>query len=92
MPLKTVHAVIEGRVQGVYFRDHTRQEAQRLGLCGWVRNLLDGSVETLIAGEKDKVDQMVAWLHRGSPMSVVSKVTTAERAEKKAFSEFIILY
>ena len=92
MAHKTVHAIIEGRVQGVYFRDHTRQEAQRLELCGWVRNLRDGSVETLFVGASDKVDQMAAWLHRGSPMSVVSKVKISERAENDGFSEFTILY
>jgi acylphosphatase len=92
MAHKTLHAIVEGRVQGVYFRDHTRKEAQRLGLYGWVRNLRDGSVEALIEGESKKVDQMVAWLHRGSPMSRVSKVKTTEHTENEAFSEFTILY
>jgi acylphosphatase len=92
MAPKTLHAIIEGRVQGVYFRDSTRQEAQRLGLYGWVRNLQDGSVEILISGESTRVDQMVAWLHRGSPMSLVNKVKTTERTENEVFSEFVIRY
>ncbi len=92
MANKTIHAVVEGRVQGVYFRDSTRQEARRLGLCGWVRNLRDGSVEALIVGESDKVDQMVTWLHRGSQMSVVSKVKTTEHSGNEVFSEFTIRY
>ena len=92
MARKTIHAIIKGRVQGVYFRDFTRQEAQRLGLGGWVRNLRDGTVEALITGESGKVDQMAAWLHRGSPMSLVSEVKITDRAENEIFSEFTILY
>ena len=89
---QTIHAIIKGRVQGVYFRDSTRQEAQRLGLRGWVRNLPDGTVEVLITGESSKVHQMTAWLHRGSPLSLVSEVTVTERTENEVFSEFTILY
>jgi acylphosphatase len=89
---KTIHAIVKGRVQGVYFRDCTRQEAQRLELCGWVRNLPDGTVEALITGESGKVDRMAAWLHRGSPMSLVREVTIAERTGNETFSEFTILY
>jgi acylphosphatase len=89
---KTIHAIIEGRVQGVYFRDCTRQEAERLGLTGWVRNLRDGSVEALIVGESGKVAEMVAWLHQGAPMSIVSRVITTERAENEDFSDFTIRY
>lgn len=89
---KTIHAIIEGRVQGVYFRDHTRQEAERLGLCGWVRNLPNGSVEALIVGESGKVDRLVTWLHRGSPRAIVSRVITTERTDTEEFSEFTIRY
>jgi acylphosphatase len=92
MAEKTIHAVIEGRVQGVYFRDCTRREAEKLGLCGWVRNLPNGAVEALIIGENDSVDQMVTWLHRGSPKAIVSRVITTERAGTEEFSEFAIRY
>jgi acylphosphatase len=92
MANKTIHAIIEGRVQGVYFRDYTRREAERLGLGGWVRNLRDGSVEALIAGESDKVDQMLAWLHRGSPLAIVTGVTTMERSHEDTFPDFTIRY
>jgi acylphosphatase len=89
---KALHAIIEGRVQGVYFRDNTWQQAERLGLKGWVRNLSNGTVEALIAGEIDKVDQMVAWLHRGSPLSSVKKVTITEHTGNDRLSGFTILY
>lgn len=74
MAEKNVHAVVSGRVQGVFFRDYTRTEAERLGVSGWVRNKSDGSVEVLISGEEHKVDQMVEWLHQGPPMAKVSSV------------------
>ena len=92
MTLKTIHAIVEGRVQGVYFRDFTRQEARRLGLSGWVRNLEDGTVETLISGETALVNQMSVWLHRGSPLSRVSKVTITDVKEETIFSDFTIHY
>jgi acylphosphatase len=89
---KAIHAIVEGRVQGVYFRDFTRQEAQKLGLCGWVRNRNDGTVEAMIAGKAELVDQMAAWLHTGSPMSLVSKVTLEDVNELPVFSGFTIHY
>ncbi len=90
MATKTIHAVIEGRVQGVYFRESTRREAARLGLGGWVRNLPDGSVEALITGDPDTVDRLVSWLYRGSPMAVVTGVTTTEGTGSDTFSDFTI--
>ena len=90
MPPKTIHAIVQGRVQGVYFRDSTRREAERLGLGGWVRNLPDGSVEALIAGDSAGVEEMVQWLHTGSPMAVVTSVTTTERQGGETFSHFTI--
>jgi acylphosphatase len=89
---KALHAIIEGRVQGVYFRDYTWQQAERLGLKGWVRNLPNGTVEALIAGKIDKVDEMVAWFHRGSPLSSVKKVTITQYTGNEQLSGFEILY
>ncbi len=71
---KTVHVVISGRVQGVWFRAWTRDQAGNLGLSGWVRNCFDGSVEAVFSGPADKVDLMVKACWTGSPMSNVSGV------------------
>ncbi len=58
---KRVHAWISGTVQGVFYRDSTRREAQRLGLGGWVKNLPDGRVEAVFEGDPDAVDALVDW-------------------------------
>ena len=60
---------ITGRVQGVWFRGATQQEARRLGLAGWVRNMPDGSVSALVQGPKDKVRLLINWAEKGGPPS-----------------------
>ena len=74
MPRKTLHLVIHGRVQGVYFRDSMRREAQRLGVAGWVRNRSDGAVEAAVHGESADVDAIVRWAHRGPERAQVERV------------------
>jgi acylphosphatase len=66
--------IIHGLVQGVWFRASTKDEADRLGVTGWVRNLPDGSVEAVFEGEKKKVEEIVGWCHRGPAGAQVSKV------------------
>jgi acylphosphatase len=66
---------IEGVVQGVFYRYSTQQKAQELGVKGWVRNCWDGSVECLVEGERDKVEALIQWCHRGPPGARVEKVT-----------------
>ncbi|HXU62000.1 MAG TPA: acylphosphatase [Polyangia bacterium] len=63
--MKSIHAIARGRVQGVGFRASAAHEARRLGLAGWVRNLMDGTVEVLASGDDSAVDQLVTWLKRG---------------------------
>ncbi|MDD2913703.1 MAG: acylphosphatase [Gallionella sp.] len=74
MPNKTLHLVIHGRVQGVYFRDSMRREAQHLAVSGWVRNRSDGTVEAAVQGEPTAVDAIVRWAHRGPPQARVERV------------------
>lgn len=92
MENKCVHAIVRGRVQGVFFRDYTRQQADKLCLRGWVRNLNDGSVETVFAGEAGAVEQMLAWLQTGSPLSEVTAVESREESLDNRFSSFTIRY
>ena len=68
------HVIVHGLVQGVFFRASTRDEAIRIGVGGWVRNLPDGTVVAVFEGEKKKVEQIVGWCHRGPAGAQVSKV------------------
>jgi acylphosphatase len=56
---------VEGVVQGVCFRDETRARARSLGIAGWVRNRVDGSVEAVFEGDNEAVASMIAWCERG---------------------------
>ena len=75
--------VVEGRVQGVFFRESTRRVAEDLGLAGWVRNGRDGqSVEAVFEGAPADVAQAIAWARSGPPAAIVtSLVETAEEPE-----------
>jgi acylphosphatase len=66
--------LVGGRVQGVFYRKSTQQQAQRLGVTGYANNLPDGRVEVLAVGEPDAVDTLVKWLWQGSPTSHVTSV------------------
>ena len=68
------HVHVTGRVQGVFFRDSTRQTAERLGLSGWVRNSPDGAVEAVFEGPSEKVREMVRWCEVGPPDASVENV------------------
>lgn len=74
--------VVDGHVQGVFFRDTCRRRAHALGVSGWVRNCLDGSVEAVFEGPPEAVDQMVEWCHRGPSRAVVTKVRVADEAPR----------
>ena len=69
------HVYVSGKVQGVYFRATTREEAREQGVDGWVRNLDDGRVEAVFEGPRAAVEGLVEWCHTGSPSAVVDDVT-----------------
>jgi len=81
---------ISGRVQGVYFRYYTRQQAQELGISGWARNLADGRVEVLACGEIKAVESLCTWLHKGSPLANVTGVNCQAIAPPEFLSGFEI--
>ena len=70
-----VHVIIKGRVQGVYFRGYTQEEALAAGVNGWVRNLPDGSVEAVFEGELEAVERLVSWCKKWPPAARVTEVT-----------------
>ena len=69
-----MHGYVSGRVQGVSFRQHVQNQADRLDLDGWVRNLADGRVEVLFEGEEVAVRELAAWLEQGPSKAQVSAV------------------
>jgi len=78
MSRKRVHVYVTGRVQGVYYRATTRDEATERGVDGWVRNLDDGRVEAVFEGDPDAVEEMVDFCYEGTEMADVSTVDVTE--------------
>jgi len=79
----SILARIQGRVQGVGFRYHTQIKARELGLCGWVKNLPDGTVESYLHGELVHIQAMQDWLADGPDEARVTTITysTADLAD-----------
>jgi acylphosphatase len=86
------HMVIRvyGQVQGVWFRQSTKEEADKLGLAGTVQNMPDGSVEIHAEGEESQLEELLSWCQSGPELSGVGSVEYQE-AEPKAFSGFQII-
>lgn len=90
MALKQLHIVVRGRVQGVYFRASAQREARRLGVCGWVRNRSDGTVEIVAEGEESSVRELHVWAQKGPSAARVDRVETRWRSYTGEHSEFRI--
>ncbi len=73
-----LYVIVEGRVQGVGYRAFIEREAKARGLTGWVRNRSDGSVEAVFSGGEEQVESMIVACHRGSRLSLVRAVRTAD--------------
>ncbi len=82
-----VHVYVSGQVQGVNFRGATQEEAERLGLNGWVRNLQDGRVEAVFEGDPETVRKMIDWCESGPSSADVDDVTV-EQGEPAGESGF----
>ena len=87
-----VHVFISGKVQGIFYRAHTKKKADEMGLNGWVRNLDDGRVEAFFEGPKEKVEEIVKWCWKGSPGSRVSRVSRASQVSRENLKGFEIRY
>ncbi len=90
--IRRAHVRIYGRVQGVYFRQYTREEATWRGVSGWVRNNPDGSVEAVFEGDEEKVNELIEWCHQGPPSALVEKVEVDWENPTGEFSGFEISY
>ena len=83
--------IISGRVQGVFFRDGTRREAERLCVFGWVRNI-DSVVEVMAEGEDSAVDELVKWCRHGPAAAKVEGFKVSEQKYKGEFKGFEVRY
>lgn len=90
MSRKCVHVFVSGIVQGVWFRENTRMQAEALGVRGWVRNLVDGRVEGVFEGDAPAVDRLVRWCHEGPEAARVTGVEVREEGAAGGFSGFRI--
>lgn len=78
MAQKCFRYFVAGKVQGVWYRAHTQQQAQQLGVTGWVKNLPDGRVEVLACGDEQQLKALQEWLWQGPPRAQVNAVTLTE--------------
>jgi acylphosphatase len=90
--VKSIHVIVEGKVQGVCFRDYTERQARQLNLSGWVRNKRDGSVEAALSGADNDMAAMLEWLKQGSPMSRVDNIRTRETISEDHYTTFEVRY
>ncbi len=87
---RCLHAIVHGRVQGVFFRASTQKVARRLGVTGWVRNCSDGTVEVMASGDEAALQNLLAWLHQGPPMARVTQVVHEMLPCRQRFDDFEI--
>ena len=85
------HLIVRGGVQGVFFRACTRDEAERLGVTGWVRNRPEGTVEVLLEGVEEEVDRIVEWCRQGPPIARVDEVSVEMASYRGEFGSFRII-
>jgi acylphosphatase len=86
------HAIITGRVQGVWYRMETKQAADLNGVFGWVRNKRDGSVEAVFEGPEDAVKSIVAWCWKGPPSAKVENIDVEMEPYTGEFNRFDVTY
>jgi len=88
--MSRVKLTINGRVQGVFFRQSTKEMAERLGLTGWARNCPDGSVLVVFEGKQQSVEAAITWCRQGPPAARVSNLDVEWQEFQDEFSEFSI--
>ena len=84
------HYHVVGRVQGVWYRGTTQDQARRLGLSGWVRNCEDGSVEAVACGTREALEEFRSWLHEGPTAARVDRIEESEVADPPDGDDFVV--
>lgn len=88
--MPSLHLLIKGRVQGVFYRASAKDVAIEMGITGWIKNTMEGDVEALITGQQNQLDQFVAWCKKGPRRANVSAVILSA-CEEKSFNDFTIV-
>jgi len=88
--MQTVSIIVSGKVQGVFYRQNTKEKATALGIQGTVENLDDGSVSIIASGTREQLQQLIQWCHQGPSKAKVDQVTVTE-IPVQAFNGFRIL-
>ena len=86
----TIHLLITGEVQGVFFRATAKDVADKTGIKGWVRNTKEGEVEIVASGLREQLDRFVEWCKKGPKRALVSNVTV-DHLEYRAFDDFRVI-
>ncbi len=88
--MPTVHLVVKGKVQGVFYRASAREVAEELQLTGWVKNTIEGNVEVLVTGSEEHLEKFIGWCRQGPARAVVTEVQITVKTEE-AFDRFRVL-
>lgn len=88
--MQTVHLLVKGKVQGVFYRATAQEKAEQYGLKGWVRNTADGEVEMMVTGESENLDQFIGWCRNGPDRARVADVIITEK-EVEHFPGFRVI-
>ncbi len=89
---KKVYVIISGKVQGVWFRAHTKNKAKELGINGWVKNTDDGKVEAIFEGDENNIYKILEWCSKGPLDASVSKIEIFNKKYSKEYNDFSIKY
>lgn len=89
--MKTVHILISGKVQGVFFRGSTATEAEKLNITGWIKNTKSGEVETMASGEEKNIKAFIEWCHHGPKKADVENVKIKEEP-LQPFDSFRVIH
>ena len=88
--MKTVHLLIKGKVQGVFYRATAKVIAHEIGLKGWIKNTQEGNVEAIVSGDAEQVEKFIQWCRQGPARAEVTDIIITDK-EYEQFEEFKVI-
>lgn len=88
--MKSIHLIVSGKVQGVFFRDNTRKKAEELGIKGYAKNLQNGTVEIIVEGDEEKINELIDFIKKGPGIARVKDIKLKHKKPEnfKSFKVF----